>query len=62
MVTAAKTVAALPEIAMGKPKVVRGFGMLKKLAFGRDGDGQLFFNADGKGPKVAVAGDDEPYN
>lgn len=48
--TAGKTVAALPDIAMGKPTVVTGFGMLKNLVFGRNKDGELFFNTDGKNP------------
>jgi hypothetical protein len=46
---------ALPEIAMGKPKVVQGFGMLSKLVFGRDGEGNLFFNSDGVVPDTVPA-------
>jgi len=50
VVTAGKAIGALPEIAAGKPKAVQGFGMLSKVVFGRDGNGELFFNTDGKLP------------
>ena len=53
--TAGKTLLAVPEIALGKPKAVQGFGMLQKLVFGRDGNGELFFNMDGKIPSTVPA-------
>ena len=48
--TAGKAIAALPEIVSGKPKAVQGFGMLKKVVFGRDTQGDLFFNTKGEMP------------
>ena len=51
MVTGAKAIAALPELATGKPKVVQGVGMLNKIVFGRDNEGQFFFNTQGKVPE-----------
>ena len=53
--TAGKTLLAIPEIAMGKPKAIQGFGMLQKLVFGRDGEGALLFNADGYVPSTVPA-------
>lgn len=55
MGTAFNTVVALPELVMGKPKAVQGFGMFQKLVFGRDGDGALFANLDGKVPSTVPA-------
>jgi len=51
MVTTAKAIAAVPEIVAGKPKAVQGVGMLNKVVFGRDGNGDLFFKTDGKVPE-----------
>jgi len=50
-VTTARGIGALPDIARGKPTVVRGFGMLDKVVFGRDAEGKLFFNGSGNIPE-----------
>lgn len=55
--TAAQTVASLPALLTGRPKVVRGFGTFEKLVFGRDGDAKFFLRFDGEGPEAAVAED-----
>lgn len=57
--TAGKAVAALPEIASGKPKAVQGAGMLSGLVFGRDGNGELFFKTDGQQPDNMPKTDDQ---